>query len=78
MAAVFYSARGNFEFMAYLGVTLLVGLLILATASKSGLDQLVLWMLLVWGFFQILEGLDEDDLFSSGKIDVSVGRDMRH
>jgi putative membrane protein len=57
VAAGFYSARGNFEFMAYLGVTLFIGLLILATATKSGLDRLVLWMLTLWGFLHMLGGL---------------------
>ncbi|NDV62927.1 DUF2238 domain-containing protein [Puniceicoccales bacterium CK1056] len=57
VAAGFYSARGNFEFMAYLGVTLFIGLLILGTASKSGLDKMVLWMLSIWGFFHMLGGL---------------------
>lgn len=57
LAAGFYSARGNFEFMAYLGVTLLIGLLILATATKSGLDRMVLWLLSVWGFLHMMGGL---------------------
>jgi len=57
IAAFFYVAKGNFEFIAYLGVTLLVGLLVLGTAQKSGLDKMVLWLLSIWGFLHMMGGL---------------------
>jgi uncharacterized membrane protein YjdF len=56
-AAYAYGSRGNFEFIAYLGVTIFIGLIILGTARKSGLDHLVLWMLSIWGFFHMLGGI---------------------
>jgi putative membrane protein len=56
-AGFFYISRGNFEFIAYLGVTVLIGLLILATARSSGLDHMVLWLLSFWGFLHMLGGL---------------------
>lgn len=57
VAGFFYISRGNFEFIAYLGVTLGIGLLIISTARKSGLDHLVLWLLTFWGFLHMLGGL---------------------
>ena len=57
VAAVFYISKGNFEFIAYLGVTLAVGLLVLGTARQSGLDHLVLWLLSFWGFLHMMGGL---------------------
>ncbi|MGC9450149.1 MAG: DUF2238 domain-containing protein [Oceanipulchritudo sp.] len=57
VAGFFYVSRGNFEFIAYLGVTLGIGLLILATARKSGLDHLVLWLLSFWGLLHMMGGL---------------------
>jgi putative membrane protein len=56
-AAYFYGRQGNWEFIAYLGVTVFIGLVILATATKSGLDHLVLWMLSVWGLLHMLGGI---------------------
>jgi putative membrane protein len=57
VAGFFYISGGNFEFIAYLGVTFMIGLLILATARTSGLDHMVLWMLSFWGFIHMLGGL---------------------
>lgn len=56
-AGFFYVSRGNFEFIAYLGVTVLIGVVILATARSSGLDHMVLWLLSFWGFLHMLGGL---------------------
>lgn len=56
-AAVAYGSRGNWEFIAYLGVTLFIGLIVLVTVKRSGLDHLVLWMLSVWGFLHMLGGI---------------------
>jgi len=56
-AAFFYGSRGNWEFIAYLGVTLTIGLVILSTAKISGLDQMVLWMLSIWGLLHMMGGI---------------------
>ncbi len=56
-AAYFYISRGNWEFIAYLGVTIGIGLLLMGTARKSGLDHLVLWMLSFWGLLHMLGGI---------------------
>lgn len=56
-AAYFYFSRGNWEFVAYLGVTIGIGLLLMGTARKSGLDHLVLWMLSIWGLLHMLGGI---------------------
>ncbi|MEX0323708.1 MAG: DUF2238 domain-containing protein [Puniceicoccaceae bacterium] len=56
-AAIAYGSRGNWEFIAYLGVTLFIGLVVLATIKKSGLDHLVLWMLSFWGLLHMLGGI---------------------
>ncbi|MCP4191843.1 MAG: DUF2238 domain-containing protein [Planctomycetaceae bacterium] len=56
-AAYFYGTRGNWEFIAYLGVTMVIGLIVMATARKSGLDHAVLWMLSIWGLLHMLGGI---------------------
>ena len=56
-AAYFYISRGNWEFIAYLGVTVAIGLLLMGTARKSGLDHMVLWMLSFWGLLHMLGGI---------------------
>ena len=56
-AAYFYYTGGNWEFIAYLGVTVGIGLLLITTARKSGLDHLVLWMLSIWGLLHMLGGI---------------------
>ncbi|MDX1680073.1 MAG: DUF2238 domain-containing protein [Akkermansiaceae bacterium] len=53
----FYIARGNHEFIAYLGVCLGVGAIILWTLPRSGLDGLALWGLSGWGLLHMLGGL---------------------
>ncbi len=56
-AAFFYLSLGNYEFIAYLGVTVAVGLLLLATVDRSGLDRFALWALSIWGFLHMLGGI---------------------
>ncbi len=56
-AAFVYGSRGNWEFIAYLGVTIFIGLIILASARTSGLDHMVLWMLSIWGLLHMLGGV---------------------
>lgn len=56
-AAGFYLSMGNWEFVAYLGVTLFVGLLILSTVKRSGLDRVALWGLSIWGLLHMMGGL---------------------
>lgn len=57
VAAYFYISKGNYEFIAYLGVTLFVGAVVLLTAPKSGLNGLALWGLSGWGLLHMLGGL---------------------
>jgi putative membrane protein len=56
-AAIAYGSQGNWEFIAYLGVTLIVGLVVLSTVKKSGLDHFVLWLLSIWGLLHMLGGI---------------------
>ncbi len=57
IAACFYVSRGDYEFIAYLGVTIAVGSLILTTIRQSHLDGVALWALSIWGFLHMLGGL---------------------
>lgn len=57
VAGGFYIAKDNHEFIAYLGVSLAVGGIILYTLPKSGLDGLALWGLSGWGLLHMMGGL---------------------
>ncbi len=56
-AGFFYLSLGNYEFIAYLGVTIAVGFLLLATVDSSRLDRFALWALSIWGFLHMLGGI---------------------
>lgn len=56
-AAAFYIARGNWEFVAYVGVTIAIGALLVATVDQSNLDGFALWGLSIWGFMHMLGGI---------------------
>ena len=71
VAGGFYVAKGNHEFIAYLGVSLTVGAIIIYTLPRSGLDGLALWGLSGWGFLHMMGGLlpvDEDTVLYGWRI----------
>lgn len=57
VAAGFYISRGNYEFIAYLGVTVVIGVLVIGTVRQSGIDRLALWLLSGWGLLHMLGGI---------------------
>lgn len=56
-AAAFYLSKGNWEFIAYVGVTIAIAFLLLSTIEESHLDGFVLWGLSIWGFLHMLGGI---------------------
>ena len=53
---IYYLSIGNFEFMIYIGVLVLVGFIVIFNLRKSGLDYLALWGLSIWGFLHMVGG----------------------
>lgn len=53
---VYYISARNYEFLWYIGVTIFFLVLILATLSRTGFDDLLLWGLSLWGFLHMAGG----------------------
>ena len=54
--AVYYVSIGNYEFLLYIFVIVVIGLVVLTTLKKSGLDNFSLWGLSIWGFLHMVGG----------------------
>lgn len=54
--AIYYSVMGNYEFLIYIGVVVLIGVIIFKTLKRSHLNNFALWALSVWGLVHMLGG----------------------
>lgn len=54
--AVYYTSIGNYEFLIYISVIALLGLIIGVNLKKSNLNNLVLWLLSIWGLVHMIGG----------------------
>ncbi|MEK6880712.1 MAG: DUF2238 domain-containing protein [Nanoarchaeota archaeon] len=54
--AIWYIISKNYEFLGYVAVVTLIGVLIMATLKKTKFDYLILWGLSIWGFFHMAGG----------------------
>lgn len=54
--AIIFSYKRNYEFIAYIGVIVFFGLLILATNKRVDYPNHVLWGLTLWGFLHMSGG----------------------
>lgn len=53
---IYYASAGNYEFLIYIAVLVVIGLIVLTTLSKSRLDNFALWGLSIWGFLHMVGG----------------------
>lgn len=70
---IFYLLKGNYEFLVYIGVLVLIGIIVMATIRKSKLDYLALWGLSIWGLFHMMGGgvrINGNTLYSIRLVDV--------
>ena len=71
--AIFYLLKGNYEFLVYIGILVLIGIIIITTIKKSKLDYLALWGLSIWGLLHMLGGglrINGSTLYSQHLIDI--------
>lgn len=54
--AIYYANLKNYEFLIYIGVLALIGLVVLFTLRSSKLDAVALWALSIWGLLHMLGG----------------------
>ncbi len=54
--AVYYISIQNYEFLVYISVIVILGLIIGVNLNKSHLDNLVLWLLSIWGLAHMIGG----------------------
>lgn len=52
----YYLSIANYEFMLYIGVVVLLGIIIALTLKKSKLDLVALWGLSIWGLLHMIGG----------------------
>lgn len=53
---IYYLRAQNYEFMLYIGVVIVIGLLVLFTLKYTKLDLVALWGLSIWGLLHMLGG----------------------
>lgn len=53
---LYYLSKGNYEFLLYIGVVVVIGLITISTLKYSKLDLTVLWGLTIWGLLHMLGG----------------------
>jgi uncharacterized membrane protein YjdF len=71
--AVYYTSIGNYEFLIYISVIALLGLIIGVNLKKSNLDNLVLWLLSIWGLVHMIGGgirIAGNTIYSMRLIDI--------
>ena len=74
--ASFYFRTLNYEFLAYVGVLVIVGLVVLLTLKKSNLDMFSLWGLSIWGLLHMAGGsirIDGNTLYSLRLLNIFDG-----
>ncbi len=54
--AAYYISIKNYEFLWYILVLILIGLMIILTLRKSKIDYIALWGLSIWGLLHMLGG----------------------
>jgi len=52
----YYVIIQNYEFLVYISVIVIIGLIIAVNLHKSKLDNLILWLLSIWGFVHMIGG----------------------
>ncbi|MDO8509155.1 MAG: DUF2238 domain-containing protein [Nanoarchaeota archaeon] len=70
---IFYLLRKNYEFLIYIGVLVLIGIIVISTLKKSKLDYLALWGLSIWGLLHMMGGgvkIAGNTLYSLRLIDI--------
>ncbi len=53
---IYYLSTGNYEFLIYIAVLVIIGLVLLLTLRKSKLDYLALYGLSIWGLLHMAGG----------------------
>jgi len=69
----YYLNAGNYEFMLYIGVIVILGLFIAANLHKGIFDNAILWMLSIWGLLHMVGGgvrIGGNSVYSLHLIDI--------
>lgn len=73
---IFYLMQKNYEFLGYIAVLVIIGLVIMFTLRRSKLDYLALWMLSIWGLLHMLGGglmVNGHTLYGTHIVDIIQG-----
>lgn len=54
---VYYISVQNYEFLWYIAVIIILGSIIGFNLNKAHFDNLVLWLLSIWGFLHMVGGV---------------------
>lgn len=53
---VFYALKANYEFLVYIAVIVVIGIVIFSTLKHTKLDKFALWLLSIWSFLHMAGG----------------------
>ena len=73
---IYYALKKNYEFLGYIAVLVIIGIVIMSTLRKSNLDYFALSLLSIWGLLHMLGGgliINGHTLYATHIVDLVQG-----